>query len=131
MNNFYHSFSIGFNFWFILLPIQVAIMVAFGISNVRMNEMTGKVQSRDQLGTVTSALSIVMTIITLIVIACESSRGIIQFLDNQLAPGDDPLWSIVFYVLTIGTLAILLFYLFGEAETIGRKIKRQIIKRKR
>ena len=123
MNSFYHSFSIGFNWWFVLLPLQVVIMVAFGLSNVKLAHRTRKILRRDKKGTIAALLAISMDVILMIAIVMESSAGIIQVIDNHLSAEDDPTWSLVLFVLSLVVFAFLMYNVFFGASVFGTQVK--------
>lgn len=123
MNSFYHQFSIGFNYWFVMLPLQAILMIAFGASNVKLNKKTRKIMRRDKKGTIASILAIGMDIILMIAVIMESSAGIIQVLDNHLSPGDDPVWSLFLFVIVVSTFAALMYFVFFGAAVFGREAK--------
>lgn len=128
MNSFYHAFSIGFNWWFVMLPLQVVMMVWFGASCRKFNWKTGKIMRRDKKGTIASLLALAMDIILIIAIVLESSAGIIQVIDNHLAATDDPMWSLILFALSITAFAFLMYYVFFGASVFGRQMKLACIK---
>ena len=134
MNSFYHAFSIGFNWWFVLLPLQVVMMIWFGASCRKLNRRTGKIMARDKKGTVANILAISMDIILVIAVVLESSAGIIQMIDNNLSADDDPMWSLILFVFIMTAFAFLMYYVFLGASVFGRQAKlaylREIRKKK-
>ena len=129
MNSFYHSFSIGFNYWFLLLPLEVILMIGFGASNVKLDKKTNKILRRDKKGTITNFFAIVMDIILIIVVLLESTAGVIQTLDNHLGPNDDPMWSLVMFVFGMMAFVMLAYYVFFGAAVFGRQVKLTILRK--
>lgn len=123
MNEFYHSFSIGFNWWFVLAPFQMVLMIAFGASNAKINKKTGKIMRRDKKSVIASILAILMDIILMVAVVTESSAGIIQVLNNHLGPEDDPVWSLFLFVFVVTAFAVLMYYFFFGAAVFGREAK--------
>lgn len=123
MNEFYHEFSIGFNYWFVLLPFQVVLMIAFGASNAKLNKKANKIMRRDKKGMIASALSVAMDIILMVAVVMESSAGIIQVLDNHLSQEDDPMWSLILFILIMSVFATLMYFVFFGASVFGKQTK--------
>lgn len=129
MNSFYHAFEIGFNYWFLLLPLEVILMIAFGASNVKLNKRTNKIMRRDKKGIITSTFAIFMDIILMIAVIKESSSGIIQVMDNHLGPEDSPVWSLVMFVFCMCVFAVLMYYVFFIAAVFGERVKLAILRK--
>lgn len=113
----------NFNYWFVLLPLQVVLMVWFGASCRKYNWKTDKIMKRDKKGIITKGLAIGMDIILMVAVVLESSRGIIQVIDNSLSADDDPAWSLILFALAIGLFACFMYYAFLGASLLGRQIK--------
>ncbi|MBQ6149783.1 hypothetical protein IJI86_02300 [Candidatus Saccharibacteria bacterium] len=129
MNSFYHSFSIGFNYWFILWPFQIILMVGFGFSNAKLNKKTNKIMRRDKEGKIANLFAILMSIILMIAVIMESTAGIIQMIDNHLGPNDDPMWSLVLFVFGMLAFAVLSYCIFFGAEVFGKQVKIAILRK--
>lgn len=129
MNSFYHSFQIGFNYWYLLLPLEVILMIGFGASNVRLDKRTNKILRRDKKGTITNFFAIVMDIILIIAVLLESTAGIIQTIDNHLGPNDDPMWSLVMFVFGMLAFVMIAYYVFFGAAVFGRQVKLTILRK--
>ena len=123
MNNLYHSFSVTFNWWFILFPIQIVIMAIFGSFNCWMTAER-KIVSRDKNNFLSSVCSVIMAGILMVLVVKESMTGLIQLFDNGLAPDDNPAWSIFFAAIAVAIFAIVAYYILLYAAKIGKKLKR-------
>ena len=123
MNSFYHAFTISFNWWYVLLPLQLVLMLIFGLSNAKLSKRTKKVIQRDKKDKVAFCLSIVMTIILMVTVVSESSSGLIQILDNSLSANDDPVWSLFLFVFVMSTFAVFTCALFYYAAKLGKILK--------
>ena len=129
MNEFYHSFSIGFNYWYLLGPFQVILMVCLGASNAKLNKETNRIMTRDKKRVISGVFAVFMTIILMVAIISESSAGIIQVFDNHLGPEDDPIWSLFFFIVCMSILAVILYFIFYEAAILGKHFKIQRLRR--
>lgn len=129
MNEFYHEFSIGFNYWFLLLPFQVILMIFFGASNAKLNKKTNKIMQRDKKGVITSFFTVAMDAILMAAVVAESSAGIIQVMDNHLGPEDSPVWSLVLFVFSICIFAVLMYYVFFGAAVFGKQLRLVILRK--
>ena len=131
MNSFYHAFSIGFNYWFLLLPLEVILMIALGASNAKLDKRTNKILRRDKNGMIASFFSLAMDVILMIAVLRESTAGIIQMIDNNLSPNDDPIWSLVIFVLAMVAFAYFAYYLFFGTAIFGRQVKVSLLREMR
>lgn len=129
MNEFYHSFSIGFNFWYLLWPFQIILMAGFGASNVKLNKENNRIMGRDRKNVVAGIFSVLMVIILMVAVISESAAGIIQVLDNHLGPDDNPVWSLIFFVVILSCFAAFAYALFYEAAILGRHFKIQWLRK--
>ena len=131
MNEFYHSFKVGFNWWFVLAPLQAVLMIAFGALSVKLNKKTRKIMRRDKEGKIADLLAIAMDVILMIAIFMESSAGIIQVIDNHLGPDDSPVWSLFIFAIVMVALAFLAYYFFLGAAVFGREARLMYLRKKR
>lgn len=122
MNN-YHAFSIGFNWWYVLLFLEVILMFAFGASNVKLNKKTYKIMRRDKKGVVANFFAICLDAILIIAVLTESSAGILQLIDNNLSANDNPAWALILFAFSIAAFALVMYHVLFGATLFGKKLK--------
>ena len=136
-NSLYHEFSIGFNWWMVVLAVALVVMVVVGLSQVVLSKnlkLRWRFNNR-LIIFISSIFSIIFTVLLFV----ESSAGIIQVLDNNLAANDSPAWSILLMpgaIIVAGGICFALLYFVGETaafyrEGFLRHKVREIIKNER
>ncbi|MBR3270180.1 hypothetical protein IKG07_02950 [Candidatus Saccharibacteria bacterium] len=131
MNEFYHEFSVGFNWWYVLLPLQCVLMIAFGASNLHLNKRNNRIMRWSKSNTATNILAAIMMVILTIVMIVESASGVIQMLDNHLGPEDDPMWSLIMFTFGVPVVAAFIYCIFVELSVFGQKLKRKYLRKVR
>lgn len=108
MNKYYHEFSIGFNFWYVLVPALFFVIFAVGFLSVRMakDKKNGLYYAKQHnIGFV----PVVGAIITMVLVFVESNAGIIQFFDNHSDAVTDPVYSLFGCIFVIATMGVAFF----------------------
>lgn len=127
MNNYYHEFHIGFNWWFIIVPLMFVASILFAtlLYSLKARRRDGRLRVRQNYKQVTQLfVAVPFTLLSVWMIASESWSGIVQIFDNRLAANDSPAWSIILAAGAIGFVACVLFGLYYEAAFyLGRAAK--------
>lgn len=120
MSSYYHEVSIGFNWWYFLVPVFVIVMMVLGSRKYFLKEM--KIRSCDDGGmtAIEKYLAIVMAIITIALIAIESGIGIVQVLVNT---GEHSFYVVLALVFAILLGLPLMYYLYFQAGKLGEWAK--------
>lgn len=95
MNAYYHAFTPGFNFWYVLAPLFAVVVATIGARVYYMDNDSKKIYRRRYNGLLVCISSIVFTIVIAVMIGNESFRGIVQYFDNGLDRFESPVWSLV------------------------------------
>ena len=106
MNSYYHAFQIGFNFYYIWAVISVLISVGIGLCQFQVKRGRIRKLFSNKVFILFSALT---SLVFAILFVKESTRGMIQFLDNGLTASESPMWSI--FVLPV--IIIIVVIAFG------------------
>lgn len=108
MNQYYHEFVLGWNWWMLEAFIMVVFMVFLGI---KQYYMTSDLKIRGRYNEKLFALvATVGAIIFGLMVFFESADGVIQYFDNHLSAGESAVWSLIFAPFAI-IFASLLFFL--------------------
>ena len=102
--SYYHAFTVGFNVWMIWVPVSIYAMFVMGQNKYRYKwyreerklKIVREYDNRIMyvaMGVATSVLAILLFV--------ESARGIVQYFDNHLVPGDSPVWSYILLIFAI------------------------------
>lgn len=130
MSEYYHYFEPGFNYWYVALPVAMAISFIIGLFNYRVEELDDRVRIKNHAAS--SNIFVVLLAVTLIVMMIiESGSGLTQFFDNCLDKYTSPAYSIIagamaWVVIATGVYAALLFFF-----VLGAKISRNAAREKR
>ena len=132
MNSYYHSFTIGFNFWMLYAPLSMLIMFWLGSKQYRREN--GKIRKvyGDRL---IKIISVVFAISFAAMLMSESALGIIQVIDNSLGADDSGAWSILFAPLLVAVVGSLFYAIISYLGFLGsqwglKRLKRRRRKRK-
>lgn len=121
MNNpYYHEFTIGFNWWYLMLPAMMILLAALGSLQFGISERTGKIARRREGFTILlKAVTYISTVVFMLVFTFESWAGILQFFANGLGPNESPFYAFIVMVFTVTFLSIGIFYLFTRCTVFG------------
>lgn len=119
MNQFYHNFVPGFNFWYITIPVMVVMMYFFGMKKYKMCRTRKGRRIVKVKKVYYQALSVIVALILTIEVAVESGTGLFQFFCNHLTKEDDPFWAFMLTVVSIATLTVILYGLAYRASVYG------------
>ena len=127
MNMYYHSFVMGFNWWYIVLPIMYFAIGFVGYkigAKLTVNKhlegvvnITVRSISADRVWATLAATLVIALVVK------ESSRGLIQLFDNSLSSGESGVWSIIAAGATIGFLWLVLMMAYQSAFARGKACK--------
>ncbi len=128
MSNYYHEFTPGFNWVYIVAPALLVLVAWLGFrfgTRIKMvrrlyrNVPEGKVQYNasvaDKTGTlrmhvVSDSLDKVIGAISGIIVGrllvSECFAGIVQYFDNGLSSNDSPIWSLFMAIMVIGMVSV-------------------------
>lgn len=134
---FYHDITIGFNYWYLVLLIALALTAALGACRFYVSE-DGKIRKRGRKFRIVLRITkwlLSFMVVSMIVI--ESFWGALQFFANILAQNDGIEWALMLVTVTFGALPFILFSLmtaaahFGEMYSLGRIVQARHQKRRR
>lgn len=126
MNEFYHAFHIGFNWWYIIIPLDFVACVLFATLLYKLKaRRNGRLRIRQNYKQVTQLIvAVPFTALNVWLMVTESGAGLIQIFDNHLAANDSGAWSIIAAAGVMGFVTMVLFTLHYEvAFRLGRAIK--------
>ncbi len=122
LNSYYHSFSIGFNWYYIVAPVLALLIGVIGYHGHLFDRKRRKHMYFKQW--VIPAVSIVFTIIVMLLVAMESSHGIVQVFDNSLGEFESPGTSPVKAFLIFFIAGFLYWAAFTPIGSVALKIRR-------
>lgn len=131
MNEFYHAFSVGFNWWYVVLPALTVLMGLYGSTNLKLEEGSLKILRRDKNNYLLTGVVIGADILLHWLILKESTAGILQFLMNHLSPNDDIFWALILFIIGMTGTTICVYVLFFQAAKFGQRLKRRYLKKLR
>ena len=105
MNAYYHTFSIGFNFWMVVAPLLMVAMVVFEARSYRLFLKSLSIY-RTHSDKATLMLSGLFTLLVTTMVVAESSDGIIQIFHNGLEKYESPFWSYLGLTLVVAMVFI-------------------------
>jgi hypothetical protein len=128
-NEMYHAFRVGFNWWYVVLPLLMLILGVVGSFRF-YEDLYGKIRRKNKKFTLLlKVLAIVADIIVIVMILAESFTGIFQIFLNNLTAQDDPLWALIILVFAIIALAFIGYRLMILSINLGGKAKLAFLKR--
>lgn len=112
---YYHNFNIGFNFWEVLLPLGMIFMIIPAYKRYRISLLrephVEETHGRQQI----IFFAVLLTVLFGILFILESTSGVMQMLDNNLAPTDSAAWSIILCPIVILFIVVMAFGVFYGA----------------
>ena len=113
MNHYYHEVSVGFNWWYLVIPALMVIFALLGSARYFTEPGTGRIRRRGKnYRLFITTLAYVADIFLLFLIVTESFAGILQFCINSLAPEDSVFWAIIIAVVAMAIMALICYSLF-------------------
>lgn len=105
MNTFFHAFAPGFNWWYVVAPFGLLVMILVGTRQYKIvGDRVRQVFNKNLF----CMIAVVFVLIFMVMVYAESSFGIIQSFDNNLLPGESPIWSVIMMPMAI--IAMGMFY---------------------
>ena len=129
--SYYHQFSVSFNVWFVILPLMVAVMAAFGLSKYKLDRTTLAILGRDRGNKVMSGMAVAFDVVFHVLVIFESFAGILQFTTNHLSRNDSPVWGVVLKVVGLIFSVFIVYYLLFGVGRLGSKIRMKQLKKLR
>lgn len=127
MNEYYHAFKPGFNWWYIAAPMMFVLCVLFAtlFYQLRIRRRDARLRMKQNYKQLAQlVVAVPCTIIVTWMMTVESWNGFVQFFDNRLAKNDSPVWSLILAAFAIVVIMAILFGLYYEvAYNLGRAIK--------
>lgn len=131
MNPYYHDFSVSFNAWFVVLPIMVVAMAAFGLSKYRLDRDELVILGRDKGNFIMTVMAVVFDVVLHVLIVFESGAGALQKITNYLGRGDSPVWAVILLIVIIAISAFAFYYLFFVVGKVCSRLKIKQLKKER
>ena len=122
--SYYHAFTIGFNFWMVLIPVSILFSAIIGWKNVYFKK--GKVRRRCN-NRLYGLIAVVASIANGILLLVESLAGAIQRIDNMFSIAKDTSFGyssiIAFFGIIVVTfiVGVVCFYAAIAAEKAHRR----------
>ena len=121
MSDYYHEFTVGFNWWMITMPLFAIAMVALGASLYRMKERNGRlIICKNWSDAVLYIASTLFALIAMIMLVIESGNGIVQYFDNGLGRYESPVGSLIEMAIAIQCVTFLYWGLLIAVGQIGK-----------
>lgn len=123
-NEYYHAFAVGFNWWYVALPVFMVWNFLIGTRYYRIYKRRicpkFKKKWRKPFRWLNAGVA---TIVVIIMAFVESSNGLIQMFDNHLTAYDSPAWSLILAGFAMGAFALLVYGLNDLAFRFGAAIQ--------
>ena len=120
--NFYHDFLVGFNWWYITLPLILIYTWKLGRNSIRLSrDKFGerKIVSNLKKGFLKNTIK-AFSIALMLQILIESGAGLTQFFINLLSQNDAAVWGDFLMVSSIVVLGVLLYSVLMRAAEFSR-----------
>lgn len=116
MNAYYHEFSVGFNWWFVVGPLMVLMMAVIGSTRYALDDYSKRIRRRGKgFDVMVKMVAIVFDVLLHIMIFKESVTGLFQWLVNHV--DGDPIWALILApVVLTGTSAAVYCVLYTFAR---------------
>lgn len=118
MNEYYHEFTPGFNWWYIIVVFFCVLEVLEAFITYRIviprSQEKKPYLKQDYSFVLQGGTGIIGTAMFLIFAIPESWVGVLQILDNSLSANDSGVWSFLLIVPTylLAAIAVMAIYLF-------------------
>lgn len=138
MHNYYHEFSIGFNWWYVLAPLMLIGMFFVGYLNVKRYKGFTKDRGRMKKAWLIDRrrftdytyifFGAIATLAFAMLFIDESMLGCIQVLDNIGISKEDGAWSPLFaFGLVLPCLCVLFAALTYGAASLGEHVRAALL----
>lgn len=129
-NEFYHGFSVGFNWWYVVGPLMVILMVIYGASTRKLNPATLKIRRRDKKWFLANVLAVVCDFVLHGLVLLESTTGALQLVINHLSKDDDIAWALILLIFGMSFTALVFYEIYFSAAKFGAALKVAYLKDK-
>ena len=121
MNSYYYEFRVGFNLWYIVLPLLLAFTAFLGARRYYLEAGTMRIKNRGRKLSITAFVAVLVSdLIVTTMMVCESGSGLVQLITNSLGKDDSATWALIIaFVILIIVMPYLLFNLFAQAVKTG------------
>lgn len=126
-NDLYHSFVPGFNFWYVLLPVFLLLVVGFALSCLKMSKKRRRILKRDKEDKVLNAIVIAFDVIFHIFFIFESGAGLIQVIINSLGDDSDAGWVLFLLPISLMVSVMMIYGLLFGAGKLTKYLKNQYL----
>lgn len=118
MNNYYHSFSVGFNWYFVVGPLMALLMGAVGTMKYSLDHETMRIGKRSKsFDALLKILAGLLDAIFTAMVFHESITGFVQWLVNHV--DGDPVWALFLAPMGFVAVALIAYYLLYMSGKIG------------
>ncbi|MDO4752732.1 MAG: hypothetical protein Q4A36_00630 [Candidatus Saccharibacteria bacterium] len=124
---YYHDLKVGFNLWFLLVPLLAVLMAflgSFRYGRTKKGHLS-VVKHEKAFKKLESFFAILATSLTALCFLVESHSGYIQWVINQFDGDPSYLWFVIPFDLVV--MAAIAYNFFIYASKIGEKIKYKIL----
>lgn len=127
MNEFYHDFVVGFNWWYVMLPLAMFLMVIIGMSRFALNRKTLKIMRKRENRFFLTLMAGALDLMLCALILKESFVGLLQVIANNLGDSDIA-WIPVLAALAILAMVFVCYYALYACGRLGMKIAYRYLK---
>ena len=123
----YHDFTVGFNFYYILVPLLAALMAFLGSFRYGITKKghLSVVKHEKAFKKLESFFAVIATSLTAMCFLIESHSGYAQWVINQFDGDPSYLWFVIPFDMAV--MAVIAYNFFMYAAKIGEKIKYKIL----
>ncbi len=130
MSSYYHAFQIGWNNWYLFVLFAAFTAFFAGYKNIHLKRKNGRIKFCRHLNfNLYRFIAAGAALITALMVASESGRGIIQFFDNGLTQYESPIYSVIFAPFVVGAIALAELTVCLIAANLGEKAKKNRIRK--
>lgn len=122
MNTHYHEIEVGFNYWYLLLPVAIIILFFLGTGRYCLTD--NRIRRRGRIFTaIAIILSGVLDAVIMEAVMAESTLGLLQLLANSLAKEEDMVWAVIVLPISLIFVSAFLYGLFMTVVKLGGWMK--------
>ena len=123
MNTYYHNFEIGFNYWYLALPMMMLVMGLVGSFRYQLMA-DGKIRKKGRGFTILiKAAAMALSVFMVFFMMAESAMGLLQLFANALGKEEDIAWAIFSATFALMVLLVAIYLIFLCCAKIGQWAK--------